>query len=394
MKKSAKRKAAAGKEREKTPSSGSCISNYVFWTDSCGETLEKVWSKIPASLGQLIATIAMFILGLTVRGEWLLFAAYFVKYLQSGGEGNYIEETDELIESMSDWFAFRFKGYVNVLVISTLISYLTYFGIGGFLHWYYYVGQRDRSHEWKCQPNKFLTPDSERFEIFIGSLSLVFGSAISAAISTYIANGGPGTKVYFQPGEFGYIWLVLQIPLVFMYQDYMTYWFHRTFHTPFLYKNFHKLHHTWKQPTAFSVTAIHPVEFVIMQCVLLSPLVMVPIYWLNMCILFAYIYYHGIIDHSGINFKRYWWQPWQPDCIFHDNHHQYFHVNFGFNIEYWDTLHGTNRRKDRIYREDIFYGQGKSLEDASSEELRLEREERESENPLAFSKNTHEFKLE
>ena len=51
-----------------------------------------------------------------------------------------------------------------------------------------------------------------------------------------------------------------------------------------------------------------------------------------------YTYYHGIIDHSGITFKRLWWQPWQPDCIFHDNHHQYFHVNFGFNIEYWDKV--------------------------------------------------------
>ena len=60
-----------------------------------------------------------------------------------------------------------------------------------------------------------------------------------------------------------------------------------------------------------------------------------------------YTYYHGIIDHSGITFKRYFWQPWQPDCIFHDNHHQYFHVNFGFNIEYWDIV-STRRVKDSV----------------------------------------------
>ena len=59
-----------------------------------------------------------------------------------------------------------------------------------------------------------------------------------------------------------------------------------------------------------------------------------------------------------------WWQPWQPDCIFHDNHHQYFHVNFGFNIEVWDTLHGTVRQKDKIYREDIFWGKGKDVSEA------------------------------
>lgn len=51
-----------------------------------------------------------------------------------------------------------------------------------------------------------------------------------------------------------------------------------------------------------------------------------------------YTYYHGIINHSGINFKSYWWQPWQPDTIFHDNHHQYFHVNFGFNCSLWDRV--------------------------------------------------------
>lgn len=51
-----------------------------------------------------------------------------------------------------------------------------------------------------------------------------------------------------------------------------------------------------------------------------------------------YTYYHGITTHSGINFKAKWWQPWQPDSIFHDNHHQYYHVNFGFNFEIWDKV--------------------------------------------------------
>lgn len=63
------------------------------------------------------------------------------------------------------------------------------------------------------------------------------------------------------------------------WQDYLTYWHHRMYHTPWLYKHFHKLHHTYKQPTAFSVTAIHPVEFLHMQCVLISPMFLVPTHW-------------------------------------------------------------------------------------------------------------------
>ena len=63
------------------------------------------------------------------------------------------------------------------------------------------------------------------------------------------------------------------------FQDYITYWGHRIFHMPFLYKNFHKLHHTYKQPTAFSVTAIHPVEFVIFQSIYISPMFIFTIHW-------------------------------------------------------------------------------------------------------------------
>jgi lathosterol oxidase len=62
-------------------------------------------------------------------------------------------------------------------------------------------------------------------------------------------------------------------------QDYLTYWAHRIYHMPFLYKHFHKLHHTYKHPTAFSVTAIHPVEFVSIQCIYISPMLLFPVHF-------------------------------------------------------------------------------------------------------------------
>ena len=69
-----------------------------------------------------------------------------------------------------------------------------------------------------------------------------------------------------------------------------------------------------------------------------------------MTVLMLYIYYHGIVDHSGINFKAHWWQPWQPDCLFHDNHHQYFHVNFGFNASAWDKVAGVEQWDGAVSR--------------------------------------------
>ena len=40
------------------------------------------------------------------------------------------------------------------------------------------------------------------------------------------------------------------------------------------------------------------------------------------------------------------------------NSSRYFHVNFGFNTYFFDWLHGTLRKKDRIYGETIFGGKG------------------------------------
>ena len=46
-----------------------------------------------------------------------------------------------------------------------------------------------------------------------------------------------------------------------------------------------------------------------------------------------------------------------------------------------------------MYREDLYYGQGKSLSEATTEELMEEVAERQSENPRAFASNEHEFEL-
>ena len=43
-------------------------------------------------------------------------------------------------------------------------------------------------------------------------------------------------------------------------------------------QHFHKLHHTYKQPTAFSVTAIHPVEFLNIQAIYIAPMFLMKLY--------------------------------------------------------------------------------------------------------------------
>merc|ERR1712012_1353937 len=102
-------------------------------------------------------------------------------------------------------------------------------GIGGYLHMKYYVGQRDKAHLWKCQPNNWLPRRDEIHEIVVGWFSLTLGSVLSAGLATWIFNGGY-TSLYFEFGKHGVLWTLLEFPLVFIPTDYITYWLHRIYH--------------------------------------------------------------------------------------------------------------------------------------------------------------------
>ena len=79
----------------------------------------------------------------------------------------------------------------------------------------YYVRQKDSPHDWKCQPNKWLSSKEELHEIIVGWFSVTLGSALSAALATWVVNGGY-TSLYYTPGEYGLLWALLEGPIVFI----------------------------------------------------------------------------------------------------------------------------------------------------------------------------------
>lgn len=318
--------------------------------------LDHVWAKIPSSIGTLIATVIIFLAGISMKSEWLIILVHFIK--QFG------EEKDRVVTS--EFSSKRFNNLHLYLLHSLTVSHGIYFGLCGFLQWYFYIRQKDNPEKWKCQPKKFLTWKDERVEIILGTFNMTLGAIISGFISCHIMNGGY-TTIYYSISDYGILYFLLSIPVFFLYVDGTTYYIHRTLHLPFFYKTFHKLHHRFKQPTPFSASAMHPVEFLWVQSTMILPLFLVPIHWAVYLGVVGYVFYYGIIDHSGIEIEAIW--PWQPSSMFHDNHHEFFHVNFGFNTHIWDTFHGTLRIKDRIYNENIFYGRGKAISEATSDEI-------------------------
>ena len=75
------------------------------------------------------------------------------------------------------------------------------------------------------------------------------------------------------------------------------------------------------------------------------------------------VYLLGFWDHCGIKLFRI---PLHGSNKFHDDHHKYFHVNFGFTVPWFDMLHKTIRREGRHYTERTFLGDKGILRDPGS----------------------------
>ncbi|XP_045534949.1 delta(7)-sterol 5(6)-desaturase erg32 isoform X1 [Papilio machaon] len=342
-------------EADKGPKYWDPLTDGVKWIEKHAESLENFFKRLPEFISTFIATFAVFTFGATLRGEWVVILVTALKQITGHTQSERNMTTEEIFDMFTSQ-NLKMENFGIIFIFAHVVSFSVYFLLGGFLHWYFYMQRKHLAHEWKIQPTKWLSPELERHEIMVGTFSLLVTGSFSAFLACYIYNENPST-VYYQFDEYGWLWFFLQFPVIFIYMDYTTYILHRLYHTPWLYKHFHKLHHKYKQPTAFSVTAIHPFEIMHVQLTSCLPLFIFPVHWMPFYLVALYNYYHGIIDHSGINFKSQWWQPWQPDAEFHDQHHQFFHCNFGFNMSFWDKLHGTMRKTNHVYTEETFHGE-------------------------------------
>lgn len=166
--------------------------------------------------------------------------------------------------------------------------------------------------------------------------------------------GGPVLKTIFEdtaaPPP---LWQAPFVALLwFVLHDVSFYSYHRLMHeVPWMYKRFHKQHHMFTAPWAWSATAVHPVE---MMCEsvggLFGPLlwaftVGLPIYcfwlWLGL------IQIQGVYDHCGFDLPL----PWDIFGVLpgfggtqhHDDHHQYYTCNYAAVFSFIDEFMGTCR---------------------------------------------------
>jgi len=243
------------------------------------------------------------------------------------------------------------------------VTAVTFWGMGGLVHYWYYARRRAEAARWKIQPKRWLTPRMTRHAFFLGSANILMGAVIGGSFAYWVARGG-FSMLYFDASKHGLLYLPISAVLLFFAIDAGLYYSHRALHGRFLFRHIHRWHHRYTAPIIFTTTAVHPVEFLTFEFFLILPAFVIPTHVAVYVAVIAYTYFIGMVDHSGVRLRVP--LPLHANNQFHDDHHVYFHCNYAHHTTLFDRLHGTVRRADRHYDAETFGGRGAPRAGASA----------------------------
>lgn len=142
--------------------------------------------------------------------------------------------------------------------------------------------------------------------------------------------------------------MAMHIAIFFVLEDAWHYWLHRALHYGPLYKNIHKLHHTYSAPFGLAAEYASPIEVMLLA----FGTVGVPILWsavtrdLHLLTMYAWValrLFQAIDAHSGYDFPFSLRNifPFWGGAQFHDMHHEKFIGNYSSSFRWWDWMLDT-----------------------------------------------------
>ncbi|KAK3390410.1 methylsterol monooxygenase [Podospora didyma] len=142
--------------------------------------------------------------------------------------------------------------------------------------------------------------------------------------------------------------MALHIAIFFVLEDTWHYWLHRALHYGPLYKNIHKLHHTYSAPFGLVAEYASPIEVMLLAFGSIgSPIIWVSITGdLHLVTMYAWIVlrlFQAIDAHSGYDFpwSLHHFLPIWAGAEHHDVHHERFIGNYASSFRWWDYYMDT-----------------------------------------------------
>jgi len=196
-----------------------------------------------------------------------------------------------------------------------------------------------------------------RREITYSISSVLLYSAGAAAILGLLASGR--VELYEPPLQHGWAWLVLSLPALLLWQDFVSYCTHRCLHTRWLFRHVHGVHHRSREPSPWASYAVHPVEAMVNGLPLLALLV-VPLQETVFIVFVLHQVVHSIYGHSAVEtlprpFARHRFWGLLATTTHHHMHHEAGNGNYGLWFTWWDRIFGTEHA-DYLQRFDAATG--------------------------------------
>ena len=180
-----------------------------------------------------------------------------------------------------------------------------------------------------------------RREVVYSISSLCIFSALGLVVFSQVIQGH--FTIYFKVQEFGWVWLVVSLPLMILWHDFYFYWTHRLLHNKKIFRYVHSVHHRSRNPSPWAAYAFHPVEAIVNGLVVPLALCVVPLHGL---VLFVFSIHqvvrnthgHAALETMPHGFAQHWLGSRFTTTTHHHMHHETAQGNYGLWFTWWDRL--------------------------------------------------------
>lgn len=175
---------------------------------------------------------------------------------------------------------------------------------------------------------------------------LIHGLVGSIAIFAFYKGN---TKIYSHIAKFGYWYWIVSIFAMILLHDTYFYWTHRFLHIKEIYPIMHKVHHRSVNPSPWAAYSSHPLEALIAGLFFPIMAFILPSHWLAMSVFIIYGLFMSVMGHSGFEvysktFRNSEFGKLLNTSTHHNQHHEFFHGNYGLYFNIWDRIMKTERR--------------------------------------------------
>lgn len=255
-----------------------------------------------------------------------------------------------MLESMptnfveSAWkYWFDTVGGFGVFVTAYALMALIY-GVGSYI--FYIIDNNRWLDDYKIQKGKYATKED-----YIECAKNLIHNYIYFILPIGIISF-PGTRYlgmsYSLPLPSFQLWSI-HIVVCLLGEDFFHYWIHRYLHTPWAYKNIHKVHHHYLAPFGLTASYSHPAEIFMEAIATFLPILLLRPHFFTFYSWFIIRQFDAVFTHCGYElpfpFAPFHWIPFFGGTTFHDYHHKAFNCNYASRFTYLDKFFGTYKEE-------------------------------------------------